>query len=35
MVNLTTTRVETLFGELEDLELQLRALEVNNDDVLF
>jgi len=28
MVNLTTTQVETLFGELEYIELQLKVLGI-------
>lgn len=32
MVNLTTTRVETLFGELEYLEPRLKALGVGEAD---
>jgi hypothetical protein len=33
MVNLTTTQVETLFGELEYIEPQLKALGVADEDV--
>ena len=30
MVNLTTTQVETLFGELEYIELVLKTLDIVN-----
>ena len=32
MVNLTTTQVETLFGEMEYIEPRLKALEVTTEE---
>jgi hypothetical protein len=33
MVNLTTTQVETLFGELEYIEPRLKALDVSDEEI--